>query len=208
MDQFFDNVKLMEKAGCSYTVELVPHDELIPYIEDIKKVCMERLGALCHVTIARDDRTKEHKVLTRYSFEEYQKIWSVFNSELFDFKVKIYLQKRKEFCYAGVWSLYIDAGTGNIRQCYGAPIIGNIYEINKPIKFKPIGHNCPLSYCYNGHAFLTLGTIPTLDTPNFATMRDRKTIFGTTWLSDEFREFISQKLKDNNVEDVIKYGKY
>lgn len=197
---FFGNVKTVKNAGCSYTVELVPHDELVPYIEDIKKICLKELGALCHVTIARDVRTRNLKILTKFSLEEYKKIWGVFDSDLFDFKIKIFNQKRKEFCYAGDWSLCINACTGEIHQCYGTMAMGNIYDINQPINFKPLGYNCTQPHCYNGHAFLSLGTIPSLDTPNFIVMRDRKTVFGTRWISNKFRNFIDQKLKNNNAE--------
>lgn len=198
MDKFFDNVKMMEDAGCSYTVELTPHDELIPHIQDIKQTCLDRMGTLCHLTIGRDDRTKEIKVLSEHSFEDYKKIWGSFNSEFFDFKATIFNQKRKEFCYAGDWSLYINAYTGNIQQCYGTQIIGNIYDIKKPIEFKAVGHNCHLAHCYNGHAFLTLGNIPSLKTPTFATMRDKNPQNRRNWLTEQYRDFISQKLEDNN----------
>ena len=51
-DVFWENVDNARNHGCSITVELTPHDELLPLIEDIKKDCMEHVGALCHVTTA------------------------------------------------------------------------------------------------------------------------------------------------------------
>ena len=86
MDIFFENIKKMKDAGASFTVEITPSDELIPQIEEVKKICMEKLGALCHVTIARDDRTKGIDVLTQLNPADYKAVWSQFQSELFAFK--------------------------------------------------------------------------------------------------------------------------
>ena len=52
LDRFFENINLMRSVGCSISVELTPDDYYIPYINEIKKICMERVGALCHVTVA------------------------------------------------------------------------------------------------------------------------------------------------------------
>ena len=53
MERFFENVKRVRDAGVSFTVEITPSDELVPYIDEIKQVCMEHLGTYCHITIAR-----------------------------------------------------------------------------------------------------------------------------------------------------------
>ncbi len=92
LNVFFSNVKRMQKAGCSFTVEITPSDELIPYIDEVIACSQKELGALPHVTIARDDRTDGIEALTALSWEEYQKIWGVFQSELFDFKTEIFSQ--------------------------------------------------------------------------------------------------------------------
>ena len=198
MDVFFENVLKMKNAGASFTVELTPSDELIPHIPEMKNVCMEKLGALCHVTIARDDRTKGIEVLSEHSFEEYKKIWGEFQSELFDFKTNIFYKKRKEFCYAGDWSLYLNLSTGRLAQCYIGRELDNIYEdIERPLKLEAIGH-CTLPHCYNGHSFLTLGTIPELEAPTYAQMRDRTNCNGEAWLQPEVRSFFDQKLGDNH----------
>ena len=199
MNDYFANIIKMQKAGCSFTVEITPSDELIPHIEDIKKISMEKLGALPHVTIARDDKTKSIDVLSSYSFEEYKKIWGVFNSDLFAFKSTIFYNKRREFCYAGDWSLYIDLVKGTVRQCYCGKLLDNLFEnIDKPLKLEAIGNHCSIPHCYNGHAFLTLGTIPELDTPTYAQIRNRVDKKGRNWLQPEMKAFMEQKLQDNN----------
>lgn len=201
LNQYFNNVKLMQQAGCSFTVEMTPHDELIPYIEQIKEVCMNNLGALCHVTIARSDIEKGTPILSKYGMEEYKKIWGTFNSNFFEFKSSIFGQKRNEFCYAGDWGYYLNLGTGNLTQCYGGEVLQNIFEdIETPFKKKPIGECCSQAHCYNGHAFLTLGLIPELNTPTYAELRNRKCSDGTEWLSSDMKRFFECRLVDENIE--------
>lgn len=51
--KFFDNVRKMKENGISFTVEVTPSDEYIPYIEEIKEECMGEIGALPHITVCR-----------------------------------------------------------------------------------------------------------------------------------------------------------
>lgn len=160
-EQYFANIHKMQKAGASFSVEMTPCDEEIPLIPEIKQVCMDHLGALCHVTIARSDIDPEQKIphLSEHPFEEYKKIWGVFDSKLFDFKASIFYQKRTEFCYAGDWTFYVNLGSGEATQCYCGKRIGNIFD-EKPLKLEAIGKNCTQAHCYNGHVWLTFGDIP------------------------------------------------
>lgn len=200
-DRYFDNINKMKKCGCSFTVEITPNDELIQYIDEIKQMCMERLGALCHITIARDDRTNGIEVLSDLDWEQYKSTWKTFDSELFDFKTSIFYKKRREFCYAGDWSVYVNLTSGSMRQCYCGQEIDNIYrDIDKGLNFRAIGNNCGIAHCYNGHAFLTLGVIPELETVSYADVRNRVSADGEEWLNPEFKAFASQKLKDMNEE--------
>lgn len=43
MDVFFNNIRMVREAGCSFSVELTPSDELIPYISDVKNKMMDEL---------------------------------------------------------------------------------------------------------------------------------------------------------------------
>lgn len=108
---FSDNVNNVWKHGCSANIELIPDEELIPYIDELKQFSIEHFGALPHVSIARDDR-KEHDYLTKLSLAEYNKIWSQFDSGFGEFKKSIFNHKRCEFCYAGAWSIYANLATG------------------------------------------------------------------------------------------------
>lgn len=200
-DTFFNNIELMRKSGCSFTVEITPSDDLIPYIDAVKKLCMERLGTLCHITIARDDRTKGIDVLTQKDWENYKRIWGEFHSELFNFKSEIFYKHRSEFCYAGDWSVYVNLGTGDMRQCYCGNFLDNIYKNpDKELHFSAIGNHCGMAHCYNGHAFLTLGVIPELHTITYDKVRNRVDTQGREWLQPAMKSFMSQKLADNNEE--------
>lgn len=198
---FFDNVRKMRDAGCSFTLEITPNDESIPYIDDIRQKAIDELGAPCHVTIARDDVSplEDKPILTKLPRDEFFKTWGVFNSDMMSFKRTIFGRKRKEFCYAGAWSFYLNLGTGIKTQCYSSFKAEQIFEDpDKPIDFTPIGCQCTQPHCYNGHAFLTLGDIPELETITYAQLRNRVCSDGSEWLKTNVKEFFSCKLKDNN----------
>lgn len=201
MDSFFENINKVKNAGASFSLELTPYDDLIPEIDNIKSICMEKVGAYCHITVARDESRRDIAMLTALSKEEYTKTWGSFESKMFDFKMSTFNVKRKEFCYAGDWSLYVNLVTGYASPCYYTLTRHNIFnDINKPIKFEAIGNYCPLAHCYNSHAFLTLGNIPELESPTYAETRNRITSSGTEWLQPEMNTFLSNKLVESNKE--------
>lgn len=198
-DVFFGNINLMREAGASFSLELTPYDGLIEQIENIKAICMKYVGAYCHITVARDESKRKIPILTNLSREDYLKVWGTFKSEMFDFKMSTFNVKRKEFCYAGDWSFWLNLVTGVARPCYYTLTGQNIFEdISKPIKFLAIGNFCPLPHCYNSHAFLTLGTIPELDTPLYASTRNRVEENKKEWLTEDMKEFLSCKLCESN----------
>lgn len=200
LEKFFANVKKASDAGASFTIEATPSDELIPYIDEMKKEALNHVGAINHVTVARNEAAVGNlPILTSLSNEEYKKIWSTFNSEFFDFKYSIFGKKRKEFCYAGDWSFVLNVGTGEMAQCYCSYLKQNILDDpTKPINFLAVGNNCNQYHCYNGHAFLCLGDIPELKTPTYATIRNRKCKDGTEWLKPDMKYFMSSKLCESN----------
>lgn len=200
-DLFFDNLKLMRNAGCSFTLEITPNDELIEYIPAIKEEVMKYMGALCHITIARDDIGKDIPILTELSDDDFYNVWGQFDSELFDFKKTIFGVHQEHFCYAGDWSVYVHLGTGEMTQCYAEKRLDNIYEHpERALHFEAVGCRCTAPHCYNGHAFLALGDIPELDTPDYAKLRNRTDAEGKNWLNEETASFLACKLKDENKE--------
>ena len=208
MDKFFDNVRMMRNAGCSFSIELTPDDYYVPYINEIKQTCIDNVGAVCHVTVARDETNPELPILTKMSKDEYIKTWEQFDSDLWRFKMSTFNVKRKEFCYGGVWTAHLNLGTGILKQCYCGSVLQNIFEdVNKPINWFAIGNNCGEPHCHNSHVWLTLGAIPEMVTPSYANMRNRICSDGSEWLTPRYKSFISGKLKENNTEftDAEKY---
>ena len=199
MDKFFEDVKAIHAAGASFTLELMAYDEIENDIEDIKKVCMENAGAYCHTTIGRNDARKDKDLLSKHSKEEFRKIWSSLESPMTSFKLDVIGKKRKEFCYAGSWSLFVNMYTGESQPCYWQPYNQNLFkDPSKPIKFNPVGHTCTQPYCTNAHAHMTWGIIPELDTCKYEVMRNRKMANGEEWLNEECKEFFSSKLVESN----------
>lgn len=196
MNRFLENVNKVKDSFISYTIEITPHDELIPYIDEIKTFSIEKFGALPHITVARNEATEDIELLSRLTREEYKNIWGQFDSSLFDFKFSLFNKKRCEFCHAGLWSLEIDLATGVYTQCYRGKKLGNLLD-DKPINFEAIGI-CPLPHCFNGHAFLAYGDIPEINETTYAEERDRITENGDHWLKEDCRQFFATKLYENN----------
>lgn len=174
LEVFAENVKKIWAAGASANIEMTPSDELIPYIDEVIEFSMANFGALPHLTIARDDRTKGIDYLTNLPREEYDRVWSRFGSTFWEFKRTIFGKRQTGFCYAGAWSLYIDFYTGEAWKCYVPKVLTNVYEnLEAPLKSEPIGR-CPIAHCYNGHAYLTLGCIPGATEVRYGDIRNRE----------------------------------
>lgn len=197
---FADNIKKMWAAGASANIEITPSDDLIPYLDEVKEFSMEHFGALPHLSIARNDKTEGIDYLTELSMEEYDRIWSQFDSGFWRFKKSIFKQKRKEFCYAGDWLLYIDLTTGETTPCYFGKVTGNVFECpDEPLPQKPVGR-CEIKHCYNGHALLTLGIIPRFTNVRYGDIRNREKGDGTQWLTPELLSFFNSTLVESNEE--------
>ena len=197
-DIFFSNIIKMKNAGASVLLQINLCDDYIPYVEDIKKLSLEKLGAYPQVALTRDESCRPMKIFTSLSDEEYYNIGKSFNSPLFDFTYKNFNVKRTEFCYAGEWSGVLNLQTGWLSKCYANNEGQNIFEnIEEPIKFSPVGKNCRHSYCVNSSHFMSLGIIPDLKTPTYAQLRNRRE---ATWYSEEMERFLNSKLNESNKE--------
>ncbi len=196
LDTFFNNVKYCREAGCSILVQINLCDEYADHWDQIKERVIKETGSAPQVALTRDESVRPFKMFTNKTDEEYIQIGKEMKSPLFDFTVKNFNKKQKEFCYAGLWSAKLDLSNGNMSGCYSFGVGQNILkDINKPIKFEPIGKNCPFDYCFNSSHFLSLGTIPSNNTPTYAALRDRHE---SNWYSDEVRGFLDKKLSDDN----------
>lgn len=199
LDIFFKNIELIKKAGCSFFVQINLCDEYIEKLDEIKKISLDRLGALPQVAVTRDEQNAPiYKFFTKKSSEEYTLKGREFNSPLFEVTLNNFMEKRKEFCYAGEWSGKLKLGTGELTSCYGFGKMQNIFEsIEKPIKFEAIGKNCPFSYCFNSSHFMSLGVIPDVDLPTYGELRNRPL---AGWYNQRMLDFLNERLGDDNDE--------
>lgn len=197
LDRYVSNINLIKKSGASYSIELVPEDELIPMIEDIKEFSIKYFGALPHVTVARDEGKQNIPILTSLSQEEYRNIWGQFESPMFMLKMEA-RNKQDKFCYAGDRTFLLALDSGDILPCPFHECIGNIYEnISEQITFSSVGKHCKAPYCINGHAYLTLGILPEVNVGTYLEMRDRQTTEGKNWVQPKMADFINQRICDN-----------
>lgn len=199
LEHFFGNVDKVQKSPSSFTLELMPTDDIVDDIDDIIDICYKKVGAKCQLTVGRADYLRSRTVLTQLPREEYIKIWSKFDSPMFETKMNLVDVKRKEFCYAGAWTLRVNLYTGEAQACYNQPYKQNIFENpSKPIKFCAVGKHCMEPFCYNGHAHISLGVIPELEAPTYFDIRNRKRLDGSEWFNESTKEFFSTKLYDTN----------
>lgn len=199
LDRFAQNVKMLDEWGASYTIEYVPMDSSVSLIPEIKDYCIRNFGAYPQVTVTRDERYKDFRPLTKFSLEEYRTIWQGFESAMFNFKMDYLMEQNRYCCKAGLWAAELNLATGDLFMCTNNPLLCNIYQdIDDEITFKEIGSGCCISYCFNSHAYLTLGLMPEYDAPTYLDMRDRIKIDGSHWIKDTLRNVFSQKLSNNN----------
>lgn len=201
LEDFFKNVKKVHDNGISFVLQLNLCDEYIPYIDENKKICMKNVGALPQVAATRKEEDNLNKIdlLTNLSREEYIKEGEKFESPLFDFTMKNFNVKRKEFCYAGDWTCTLNLQTGKLNKCYASPLGQYIFDdIDKPIKFEAIGKNCNSKFCFNSSHFMSFGVIPEIDTPTYEQIRNRKE--ANWYISDEIKEAFNSKLNESNKE--------
>lgn len=203
IDQFFENVKKVRSAGCSFVVQFNLYDGYVPHIETVKQLCLEKIGAYPQVALTRDETNDRIEILFSESFDKYRKLGESFESSLFDFTCKNFNVKRKEFCYAGQWSFILNMATGMIKACYDEKEYQDIFkDPNESIKCRPVGNYCKSKYCVNSSHFMSLGIIPELNTPTYISLRNRQ---NADWYSDEMKDFLSSKFVENNKEfSVVK----
>ena len=144
MNIFFENVNKVKSAGCSILVQLNLCDEYIPYIDEIKEICLEKVGAYPQIAATREeDINSKVKLMTSYSKEEYEKYGNMFDSNLFKFTMENFNVKRNEFCHAGQWTFSLNLATGVLRRCYNSIFSQNIFEnSDEPIRFYAVGKAC------------------------------------------------------------------
>lgn len=200
IDTFWKNVHFVKKLGCSFIVQLNLYDEYIPYLKEIKEMCLNNIGALPQIAATRKEigLTKKIELMTELSRNEYVSYANEFNSKLFDFTMENFNKKQNGYCYAGSWTYTLNLKTGILKRCYCSCIHQNIFEnTDKPIMDLAVGNHCGSLFCMNSSHFLSLGSIPEMKTPSYVELRDRE---DAHWFNENVKTFLSQKLKDGNVQ--------
>lgn len=208
---FWNNVEMIKKSQCSFTLEVTPGDGTEHMINEIKEMCLDKMeGAQPHISFTRDSTKVGYDLLSKHSIETYRNIWGQFNSKMFDLKSAWYGKNMREHtCYAGVWSYLVNAMTGEIKACYQREPIGNIFDKEmKTFPVKAVGKDCCIAYCFNNHAFLAWGCVPEIECSTYLDMRDRLSDKGEHWVKEPVYSFMQQKLRENNFEYINRWSDY
>lgn len=199
LDRFFCNVRKVRDAGCSIVVQLNMYDGYMDRIEEIKERCMKEVGAWPQIAVTRREDgfpVRSVTLHTNGSPERYIEAGQAFQSPLFDFTLKNFRVRRKEFCYAGSWSYQLNLKTGLLKRCYCSCVVQNIFKNTEtPIFDLPVGHACNSLYCNNSSHFISQGVIPSIKGPTYAQLRDRPEAH---WYTSEMREALSHRLDEVN----------
>lgn len=197
IEAFFSNIKMVRDSGCSILLQINLCDEYIPYWDEIKKLSIRHVGALPQVALTRKESSDGYSIFTKLSDSEYIRIGREMASPLFEYTVKNFNIKRKEYCYAGFWSAKLNLATGIMTGCYGNGLKQNIFEdITRPIKWMPIGKHCCFKYCFNSSHFMSQGIIPELEPqPRYGELRNREK---AKWYTKEMKDFLYSSFEDSN----------
>lgn len=196
VDVFFENIQKVKAAGGSVLLQMNLCDDYVPHIEEIQRLSMEKLGAYPQIALTRDETKEPFGIFTEGTEAEYLANGRKFDSPLFEFTTKNFNVKRREFCYAGDWSGVLNMQTGVLSKCYAEPGGVNIFaDPDAPIPFEAVGKRCRNRYCINSSHFMSLGVIPSVETPTYAALRDRPE---ARWYTPEMRGFLSSKLENGN----------
>lgn len=195
-ETFVTNCHKIWNAGGTCALEIVPHDHLVPYIPEIKKWCLKNFGALPQLSLPRDESVPEVKLLSKFSLEEFARIWEDFYSEEFRFKVHMWEKAVKSFCYAGKVSAFVIVNSGEMLTCPKSKIIGNFF-LGDTLK-EEAAAKCPQKHCFVCHNWLGFGSCPAVNETNYLLQRDRIGLNGRHWVSERCRYAFRQRVCDNN----------
>lgn len=84
LDTFFENIRCIRNAGCSFLVQINLYDGYIPYLEEIRHICEQRVNAWPQVAVTRNERTPEISFFTEGRPKDYIMRGRQFDSPLWD----------------------------------------------------------------------------------------------------------------------------
>lgn len=208
LEVYIKNVKKMKTKNVSYSVECVAYDGLVPYVEAIKELSLKEFGALPHILTGRSEKEKEKfiRLDTNMPCSEYRRIWSDFESDLFEFQLSDFDKTYKDyFCYAGDYSGILDLDSGNFIPCAGNALkVTNFYSnIEEKIRFTPMGKSCPLDNCFIAYAYNCLAGNCYNDNCTdytFNDFRNRICEDGSQWINTRITNIYKQRCSDMHEE--------
>lgn len=202
LDSFAENVHMLKNHGISFSVEIVASDYALDDVDEIKSFSLAMFGAMPHVLTGRDEHTDRKtfkRSSSRLSQEEYDRVWSSFDSGLFEYQQHAYDIPHREFCYAGVYTGTLMLDSGNFSPCPGTRKVTNFFEnIDEPILFAPVGRACPFPSCFCGFFLHVLAGVSRGYDPGvwFYNFRDRDCEDGSHWLTPSIREAFSHRCSE------------
>lgn len=194
LDNYFNNINRLIKAGASAYPFLTVYDDYIPLYEEIKEVCLSNIGELPQVAAALKDFDTTMSTCDFYNQEFITKTKDTFQSKVFDtFDKLLPVKPCEHFCYAGERGFVLNLNNGDVRKCFYSPVEDNMFtDLKHKIKMDPIGHNCCKPNCALLFCFFGMGIIPDVKTPSYLQMLDRPKLF-----SDKMRKALDFTLSDN-----------
>lgn len=201
LDVFFENAKKIHAAHSSVCIEAGAFDDCAPFVDEMRDRCYQEMGALPHAADIHDGYPHFNR-LTKKNIQEHFTTWDKFKSPVFEFQKREWLNPIKGFCYGGDWFLQVYLENGQLQPCIGGGnFIGNLYEnMDKPLHYVALGQNCVCPHCYGMHCYLTIGLVPSMQTPHYDVMRNRVMADGSEWLTATLRDFMHCKLTEANAE--------
>lgn len=190
LDVFFSNYKLIRQRGGNVIVTFPGSDEYLPFIDEIRELCLKNTGVEPVVSVIQKEFEKGlgFPLGSKLSKEVYFDKWRIFGSKSQSLREMTY-EKIHEVCYAGIRSGWINLNTGELRSCSPGEPLDNIYDdITREIKFKDEAHMCPYEFCKLNNLFLSGRIIGGKKLPTMYEVYCAKDENGQCTFNDEMRE--------------------
>lgn len=193
LDTYFDNLNKLKKSGISFLMTLTVGESYVPYLQEIRDICLEKVNILPFASIALDPENG-WKRCAFYNEDIQKQIYDLFSyCEASAENDKMSSEPRKEFCYAGDWSFALNLENGYISKCFYGSSIDNIFEdLERKINFEAIG-KCPSECCVCGGLLLGAGVIPELAFPSIGQQLNNQIS-----INNNILKYLDFKLNDNN----------
>lgn len=158
LNTYFNNVNMVKESGASVSMSLVGCDEYIPYIDEIKRIAIENVGAAPYITAVRAAESYKYNQFVlggEKTWEEYIDIWKGFPGKSLEMRTRT-IGKLCEKCYAGISSGFINLDSGYLVSCVPGIYLDNIYDdIKRKISFLKDSHECKWGYCSHNAFFMS-----------------------------------------------------